>query len=310
MADTPTHGDPVERKLASSAGLNAVIVVAEVVGGLLSGSLALLSDAMHNLSDVAALAIAWGTRRLGRRPPSLQHTYGLGRAEVLSALFNAATILVVCTLITREAIVRLAAPQPVHGALMLTVAVVGLVGNLASVLLLRGHGHGDLNVRGAFLHLLQDTVSSVLVVVAALLSDLRFGPYLDPVVSLLVVLFVLRSSWDLLRSALHILLEGTPAGLDLTALAADLQTRFDLRDVHHLHVWELSGGTRLLTAHLRLAEMPLAEAEALLQRIEHHLAHAWRIAHATLQPELTACEAAGLLHPDSLQTSGSDNHVH
>lgn len=193
---------------------------------------------------------------------------------------------------------------------MLAVATIGLLANLVSVLLLKGHQHGDLNVRGAFLHLLQDTLSSVFVVLAALLASTRYGPYLDPAASLLVALLVLRSSWCLLRESLDILLEGTPAGLDPEAVAADLVARFGILDVHHLHVWELSGGTRLMTAHLRLPDGPLADVEALLQRIGRHLDDAWQIGHATLQPESAACASAGLLMPCGPQGGEGHHHGH
>ena len=159
----PASGEnpSLDRNLSLSIGLNALIVAVEVAGGLLSGSLALLSDALHNLSDVAALALALAARKLGRRPNSSKHTYGLGRLEVLAAFLNSATLLIVSTLICREAIVRLLHPEPIRGGIMLTVAVIGLVANLASVFLLKGHDHGDLNMRSAFLHLVQDTLSSV-----------------------------------------------------------------------------------------------------------------------------------------------------
>lgn len=289
----------LNRNLAFSIALNALIVVVEIVGGILSGSLSLLSDAMHNLSDVAALALALVARVLGRRPPSLKHTYGLGRLEVLAALANSATLLVVSTLICREAIVRLFHPEPVKGMLMLIVAVVGLLANLASMLLLKGHSHSDLNMRGAFLHLMQDTLSSVVVVLAAVFSGWRLGPYLDPVASILVIVLILRSSWGLLRDTTRILLEGTPPGLDLEALQQDIDSTFPVRDLHHVHVWELSSGYRLLTAHVRLDEMPLREAESLLKNIREHLAHQWAVNHATLEPEINGCASATLIHPSS-----------
>jgi cobalt-zinc-cadmium efflux system protein len=169
--------------------------VIEFVGGALSGSLALLSDAMHNLSDVAALIIAFLARRLGRRPPSLRHTYGPRRLEVFAALSNSATLLVVSTIIAREVVIRLVHPQAVRGVLMFTVALIGLLANLASVFLLKSHAHGDLNIRSAFLHLVQDTLSSVVVVSAALLSGWRYGPDLDPIASLLVIIVIIHSGW-------------------------------------------------------------------------------------------------------------------
>ena len=298
----------LDRRLALSIGLNALIVAVEIVGGVASGSVALLSDAMHNLSDVAALALALVARTLGRRPPSLRHTYGLGRLEVLAALFNSATLLVISTLICREAIVRLFLPEPVNGGIMLTVAATGLLANLASMLLLKGHSHSDLNMRGAFLHLMQDTLSSVVVVLAAVFSGWRFGPYLDPAASILVILLILRSSWGLLRDTTRILLEGTPTGLDLEALQKDIQSGFAVRDLHHVHVWELSSGYRLLTAHVRLTDMPLCEAEALLKRIRAHLARGWSVDHATLEPEINGCVSGALSH--SLSVKRQEQHEH
>lgn len=294
-AAAPDENPSLDRNLAFSVGLNAIIVVVEVVGGLMSGSLALLSDALHNLSDVAALALALVARKLGRRPNSAKHTYGLGRLEVLSAFLNSATLLIVSTLICREAIVRLMHPEPIRGGIMLTVAVVGLVANLASVFLLKGHHHGDLNMRSAFLHLVQDTVSSVAVVLAALFAGWKYGPYLDPVVSILVVLMILRSGWGLLRDSVRILLEGTPPGLDLAALQRDVQEHFPICDLHHVHVWELNAGRRALSAHVRMTAMPLAEAETLLGRIREHLVHDWAIAHATLEPEVNGCGSNELI---------------
>lgn len=288
--------EPLEKRLVASIALNALIVVAEVAGGLISGSLALLSDAVHNLSDVAALVIAFVARRLGRRPPSHRHTYGLGRVEVMAALFNSATILVVGTLIVRSAAARLLHPEPVLGGVMLAVAVIGLAANLFSVLLLKGHAHGDLNMRAAVLHLFQDTLSSVAVVMAALLSGRKYGFYLDPAVSILVVVFVFFSGWRLLRDASRVLLEGTPEGLDLEALREDVQQLVPGCDLHHIHVWELRPDHRMLTAHLRLADdMPLSALEDVLERVRDRLKSRWDISHVTLEPERVGCGGSSLL---------------
>jgi cobalt-zinc-cadmium efflux system protein len=291
----PSPAATLDRKLGFSIGLNALIVIVEIAGGLVSGSLALLSDAMHNLSDVVALALALVARKLGRRPHSLKHTYGLGRLEVLAALLNSATLLVVSTLICREAVARLLHPEPVRGGIMFTVALVGLVANLVSVFLLKSHDHGDLNMRSAFLHLVQDTLSSVAVVAAALFAGWKYGAYLDPAVSILVLVLILRSGWGLLRDSVRILLEGAPPGLDLAALQRDVQEHFPVRDVHHIHVWELNAGRRVLSAHVRLSEMPLAEAEVVLSRIREHLTHEWDIEHATLEPEVSGCCSTTLI---------------
>lgn len=313
MTTHETHSDAdkaLDLRLAGAIGLNALIVVVEVVGGLASGSLALLSDAVHNLSDVAALLMAFVARKLGRRPPSHRHTYGLGRVEVMAALFNSATILVAGTLIVRAAVTRLMHPAPVLSGIMLTVALVGLAANLFSVLLLKGHRHGDLNLRAAMLHLLQDTFSSAAVVLAALLSSLKYGPYLDPAVSILVVVLVIFSGWQLLRDAIRILLEGTPAGLDLEALRRDIQEQLPGCNLHHLHVWELRPGERILTAHLRVPDGPLSVMDERLRRVRRRLHEKWGISHSTLELETAGCGASDLLGrpPAARAAEDSDGH--
>ncbi len=286
----------VEFRLGAAIALNGLIVAAEVAGGLVSSSLALLSDAMHNFSDVVALIIAFVARRLGQRPPSPRHTYGLGRVEVMAAWFNSAAILVVGTLIIRSAAIRLIHPKPILSGVMLTVAAIGLAANLFSVLLLKGHGHSDLNLQAAMLHLIQDTLSSAAVVGAALLSSWRFGPCLDPLVSILVVLLVLFSGWRLLRNATRVLLEGTPAGLDLEALQADVQQLVPGSVLHHVHVWEVRPNQRILTAHLRLGrDEPLSRLDGVLHQVREALRSRWAIAHSTVEPEWVGCGTCQLI---------------
>ncbi len=297
--------DTLDRRLAWTVGLNLLIVVAELVGGWLSGSLALFSDAMHNLSDVAALAIALFARRLSRKPPSLRHTFGFRRAEVLAALVNSATLLIVITLIVREAIIRLQHPTPIAGSIMLGVATVGLAGNLFSVFLLHGHAHDqDLNTRSAFLHLVQDTRASVVVVAAALFAGWKYGPYLDSIASILVAVVVVRSGWGLLMEALHILMEATPRDVDIETLQAECQECFNIEGMHHVHVWETGGGARMLTAHVRLKDQPLSRTESELQAIRQHLAERWRIEHATLEPEFAGCGSDELIGEHSHDHAG------
>ena len=190
----------VDCRLWATVALNVAVTVAEFVGGLLSGSLALLSDAAHNLSDVVAIGAALVARRIGRRPATARHTYGFKRVEVLAALVNAVTLVAVTVLIAREAVLRLLHPEPVSRGLMLVLGLVALCVNVGSVLLLRRHDEKDVNVRGAFLHMAQDALASVAVVVAALFADTAAGPYVDAGVALLVAALVLRSARRLPRS--------------------------------------------------------------------------------------------------------------
>ncbi len=275
----------LNRRLATAIALNTLTVVAEVVGGLISGSLALLSDALHNLSDVAALAFALAARIIARRRPSGRHTFGFHRLEVIAAFVNGATLLVVSTLVVRAAILRFFEPQGVDQKLMLLVALIGLGANLLSVVMLHRHDAHDLNVRAAFLHLLQDTASSVIVVVAAVLADWPFGHYLDPIASLVVISLIFVGTFKLVRRALHILMQGTPPGLAMEELRRDVIRRFGLGDMHHIHAWELGTGYHVLTAHLVAGpEGPLALLER-VPEIREYLRRNWHIEHATLEVE-------------------------
>ena len=286
----------LDLRLGLTAGLNVAITVAEFAGGLLSGSLALLSDAAHNLGDVVAVVLALWARRVSRRPPTLRHTYGFKRAEVIAALTNAVLLLAATVLIAREAVVRLLHPQPVAQGIMLLVGSVAFVANVGSVLLLRRHEEGDVNVRSAFLHLAQDALASLAVVVAALLARTRIGPYVDPVAALFVGFMVLRGALALVRETLTTLMEGVPEGLDVAGLAGGIDAAFAPARIHHVHVWEVGPGQRLLTAHIALGEERDARAVGdLLARIKARLHDEWGITHATLEPELESCGEPGLL---------------
>ena len=294
------HGLPengaMDRRLWASAALNTAITLAELFGGLFSGSLALLSDAAHNLSDVAAVVLALWARRFSRRPPTARHTYGFKRAEVLAALANAVVLIAVTVLIAREAFVRLLHPEPVQQGLMLAVALVALFANVGSVLLLRRHDKDDVNVRSAFLHMAQDALASLAVVIAALLAHTRLGPYVDPAAAILVGLAVLRSALSLVWETVSTLMEGAPQDVDLEAMASSVGSAFPEVTLHHVHIWQNGPGQRLLTAHVTLQnDMDGSAIEALFDDIKELLYEKWAITHATLEPEVAGCGKTDLL---------------
>jgi cobalt-zinc-cadmium efflux system protein len=301
MADTAHGHGPVtdgalDGRLWASLALNVAITVAEVIGGLMAGSLALLSDAAHNLSDVAALGLAVGSRRLARRPPTPRHTFGLKRAEVIAALVNASSLVAVTAVIAREAVSRLRHPAPVDQGVMLAVAVVALVANLASVLLLRRHDEADVNVRSAFLHLAQDAVASLAVVVAALLAHTAIGQFVDPIAALLVGAGVLRSALSLAWGTIRTLLEATPDEIDLPSLVSRVGERFAPARLHHLHIWEIGPGQRVFTAHVDLGQdLDGRSIERLFGAIKVFLEAEWGVNHATLEPEVIGCGNGELL---------------
>jgi len=279
----------LDRRLWASAALNLAITLIEFIGGLWAGSLALLADSVHNLADVGALGLAIFARRLGKRAPTLRHTYGLKRAEVFAALVNAAVLIAISVLIAREAVGRLFHPEPVEATVMLISATLALVANLASVFLLRGHSRQDINVRTAFLHLLQDALASLAVVVAALLARTQAGLHVDPAVAILVGIVVLRSAVSIAWESLHTLLEAAPPNLDVGQLAGAVAHRFPSIRLHHIHVWEVGPGQRALTAHMKTGIGSVAEAELAASDLRRYLHERWDIDHATLEVEANGC---------------------
>ena len=285
----------LDRRLWTSAALNLGITLVELIGGLWAGSLALLADAAHNLTDVGALGLAIFARRLGRRPPTPRHTYGLKRAEVVAALINAGGLIAISALIGREAVSRLLHPALVHGSVMLVAAIVALAGNVASVLLLRTHSTEDINVRSAFLHLAQDALASLAVVVAALFARTAAGRYVDPAAAILIGIVVLRSAISIVWESLHTLLEAAPAGVDVEQLAGDVARRFAGVRLHHVHAWEVGPGQRVLTAHMKVGAATLLQAEAIAADVRRFLHQEWGITHATLEAEANGCGREELL---------------
>ena len=284
----------LDLRLWLGVGLNILITAVEVAGGLASGSIALLSDALHNASDVAALLLAIGARALGRKAPTGHFSYGFRRLEVVAALVNAAVLVGLAVLVGQVAIDRLRHPPAVDGRTMLVVALVAFVANVAAVLLLGRHEKHDLNVRSAFLHLLQDALASLVVVAAALLARTRLGPWLDPAASLLIGVAVVVSAGRLIWESVRILVEAAPTGLDVEELAAGLDAAFAPVRFHHVHAWTVGPGQVALTAHVKLEGGTLEEAERQLAAIRRLLAERWDIHHVTLEPESERCSDKGL----------------
>jgi cobalt-zinc-cadmium efflux system protein len=288
------HG--MDRRLWATAALNMAIAVVEILGGVFSGSMALLSDATHNVGDLVAVLLALFARRLSRRPPTPRHTYGLKRVEVMAALINAMLLIGATVFIAREAVHHLLHPSPVARGIMLVVALVALGANAASVFLLRHHDHDDVNVRSAFLHMAQDAFASVAVVIAALLAHTAAGAYVDSVAALVVSLLVMRSALSLAWQTTSTILEGVPQDVDIAELADRVGQAFAPACLHHVHVWEIGPQQRLLTAHLALGqEMDGRAIEAILARIKLFLHDEWKINHATIEPEIAGCPDANLL---------------
>lgn len=284
------HGPPptgrLDLRFVLAIGANLAFVVVELYYGWLANSVSLLADAGHNFGDVVGLAAAWTAVWLTRRPPAPDFTYGLKRSSVLSALANAVLLLVACGAIAWEAVGRFAAPPPVIGTTMAVVAAVGIAVNLSAAWLLNT-GHGDINMRGAFLHMLADAAVSAGVVVSGVLITLTGWRWLDPVVSLAIVVVIVIGTWGLLRDSVRMSLDAVPRGLELAAVADFLRGRPGVAEVHDLHVWGLSTTDTALTAHLVMADG--APGEGFLDSVAHELKARFAIGHTTLQIESGRC---------------------
>jgi cobalt-zinc-cadmium efflux system protein len=270
------------RRLRFVLAITGLFVVVEVVGGVLSNSLALLADAGHMFTDVGALLLSLVAMRLAMRPPTERRTYGYVRLEILAALVNGATLLVIAGLICWEAFERLRVPPEVNGPLMLVIATIGLGVNVAGALLLHSHAGHSLNMRGAYLHVLGDLLGSVGAITAGLLILLTGWTLADPIISLLIAALILISAWRLVREATDVLMEAAPSHIDMDRLVAELQEIPDLHDIHDLHVWTLTSGFVALSGH-GVIDDPTCQVRVLDQIRGHLSAHG--IEHVTFQLE-------------------------
>jgi cobalt-zinc-cadmium efflux system protein len=267
---------------ASGALLNAGFVVAELVLGYAANSLALISDAVHNLSDVIALLLAWGAAWLARKQPTQQHTYGYRRASILAALFNAGLLLVAVGGIIVEAVNRLQEPAAVSSWTVVMVAALGILINGGTALLFMRGRHGDLNIRGAYLHMAADAGVSFGVVVAALVIMLTGWLWVDPAISLVIAAVVLAGGWGLARDSVNLALDGVPRGIELVKVRNYLASLEGVLEVHDLHIWAMSTNETALTVHL---VRPGGTDDMFLHHVCEQLAHRFDIHHATLQIE-------------------------
>ena len=281
-----------ERRLFWACLLTAITMVAEAVGGIISGSLALLADAGHMLTDTAALALAWLAVRLARRPADWKRTYGFDRFQVLTAFTNGLLLFFISIAILYEAVSRLFEPVEVMGGIMLVIAALGLFVNIITLTILRRGGEANLNVRAAALHVISDLLGSFAAIIAAVVILWTGWTPIDPLLSMLITLLILRSAWLITKEAGHILLEGAPPGLDVREVQKDLEASIpEVESVHHVHAWSLTEDRRLMTLHARVnhtSAPPEDIAAAIKARLKQH--HG--VVHATVEIEHGACSDA------------------
>jgi len=282
VVGTAPHRDPL-RRLVAALAISVVILVVELVGGILTNSLALLADAGHVFGDVAGIGLAALATWAARRAPNTKRTYGLLRAEILAAALNAVILFGLAGLILLEAVRRLADPPPLADGLMLVVALVGLIGNLLSLALLHPHRRDSLNVRGAYLEVLGDLAGSVAVIVAAGFIIVARVAAADAIASIIIAVLILPRAWSVLREAVDILLEATPRRVDLDEVQGHIRGIPGIADVHDLHAWTVTSGLDVLSAHVVLE--PGADSSTILDELCRCLSDDFDIEHSTFQLE-------------------------
>ncbi len=302
----PTKGN----RLGLSVGLTLVFVAGEAVAGYLSNSLALLSDAGHNFADAIALGLSWYAARLARRPADARRTFGYHRAGILAALANAAGLVVIALFIFWEAAQRFRNPEPVQSGVMIGVALAAVAVNVLISVWLHAGAKSDLNVRSAYVHMLGDALASAGVAVAGVVVWATGESVADPVVSVVIGLLILWSSWGILNEAVAVLMEGVPAGLDMTALEAALAGVPGVLNVHHLHVWAVSSGVVACSCHLVVAEQSVRDGQQVVRAAAEMLRDRFRVAHTTIQVEVEGCGPNDLYATPRPVAGGHEGHDH
>ena len=289
----PCHGHAgavTGRYLGLAIGLTAAFVVGEAVAGLFAQSLALLSDAAHNFADALALVFSWYALRMASRPADARRTYGYHRVTILAALANAVSLVVIALGLFWEAGQRLLAPVPVEGGLMIGVALVAVLLNGAISLFLRGEAKHDLNLRSAYLHMLGDAASAFGVVIAGAVVLATGLSLADPIVSILIAVLILWSSWSVLAEAANVLMEAAPRGLDMAAVERTIGGVPGVRSVHDLHVWTVSSGIVACSCHILVEEQSVRSGQQVLRGVVERLRQRFGISHTTVQVEVEGCE--------------------
>jgi len=288
--------DNKESRLIISAGLNFATTVAQIIGGILSGSLSLISDALHNLSDTVALVISFFAVRLSKRKNTEAQTFGYKRAEILAALFNACALVVVAVFLFKEAVVRFTHPHPINSLLMLSVALVGLIANIISVFLLKSHAHEDLNIRAAYVHLFSDFLSSIAVIIGALVILISKAYWIDPALTILIGIYVLREGYKIIEESTRILMQHVPKGINLREIQARIEGIEGVKDIHHAHLWAVTERDIHFEAHINVSrDMPVSETCILVKQVEVALKEHFAITHVTLQVEFNSCKGVNLV---------------
>jgi len=275
--------------------MNVLITIAEIIGGILSGSLALLSDAFHNFSDCISIIISYIALRLSKLPRTSRFTFGLKRAEILAAAINAGTLIVICFYLFKEAYARFLSPQPISTGLMIVVAGVGLVANVIGALLLKSHSHDNMNIRSTYLHLMGDTISSVAVIIGGICIYFFRVYWIDPLLTVLISVYILKESVVIAKDAVNVLMMGSPQTVSIETIRKELEGIPGVKNIHHVHIWRLDEHSIHFEAHIDVEDMMVSETTRICSIIEEALKNNHGIGHVTLQFEIDKCESKRLI---------------
>lgn len=294
---SPDHIDSsTSTRMFITMTMNFIITGAEVVGGLISGSLALISDALHNLTDGIAIIISYIAIKLRQVEHSPKHTFGLKRAEIFAAAINATVLFGISLFLFYKAIQRLITPHPIEGKLMIIVASIGLVANLIGTWLLHQDSHKSINIKSAYLHLLVDAMSSIVVIIGGILIALFDIVWIDPILTILIGVYVLKESIQIIKEASHILLEGAPPEVDIDKIKEAVEKIPEVVNIHHIHIWKVGEKDIHFEAHIDVTDMLVSETAEIQEKIEKILTEEFPIKHITLQFECNICETDRLIH--------------
>lgn len=291
------HKENSGKNLLWATLLNVIITVFQIVGGILSGSLALISDAIHNLGDALAVFIAFIANKISQREATHTKTFGYKRVEILAALLNALVLVIICVVLVYESIERIQEPKEIRADIMLFVAIIGFLANLIAVFILHKDSAKNINVKAAYLHLLGDTFSSVAVIVVGIIIYFKNIVWLDPAITILISLYLLKHTYSIIKETVNILMQGTPANIDILAIKKHLESFNEIANIHHVHIWNLNDREIHFECHIETFEnFKLSQLNAIRKRIEKELHDKFDIHHFTLQFEFDACKKNGLIN--------------
>ena len=294
-----SHNDLKGRNLFISILLNILITVAQVIGGIFSGSLALLSDALHNFSDVISLVVSFLANKLAKKQASLHRTFGYKRAEILAAFINASTLIIVAVLLIIEAVKRFRNPEEIESNLVIWLSLLGIIANGLSVLLLKKDSKANMNMKSAYLHLLTDMMASVAVLIGGLLMKYYQVYWVDSVLTFIIGLYLIWMGFDLLKNSTKLLMLFTPDTIPIKKIVEEINGFETIKNVHHVHVWQLNEAEIHLEAHIDFnKDITLSEFDVILHEIEHLVFHKYDINHVNIQPEFGKDDAKDVIVQD------------